>query len=110
MLTLSTKYFNALPADQTIFLAAGEALLAGYTGTSFDTYYVLGAITLLIFSYSVFKSKYFSKAAGVWGLASGVLMIIPSSAGTVGMIFSLLSLVPWIVFVILLTKSFIGWR
>jgi hypothetical protein len=33
-------------------------------------------------------------------------MIIPSSAGVLGMIFSLLSLIPWVVFIALLMINF----
>ncbi|NCC75557.1 MAG: DUF4386 family protein [Clostridia bacterium] len=106
MLTLSSRYFAAQPEQQGSFLAAGEALMAGYTGTSFDVYYVLSTICLLLFSYALIKSPQFKKSVGCWGLASGLFMIIPSSAGTVGMIFSLLSLIPWVVFVVLLAIRF----
>jgi hypothetical protein len=87
MLTLSHQYFQALPQQQLIYLAAGEAVMAGYTGTSFDVYYVLSTICLLLFAYAIFKSPKFKKSVGLWGLVSGFFMIIPSSAGMVGMIF-----------------------
>lgn len=106
MLTLSNKYFHALPDQQTIYLAAGEALMAGYTGTTFDVYYVLSTICLLLFAYALIKSPKFKKSVGLWGLASGFFMIVPSSAGVLGMIFSLLSLIPWVVFVALLMINF----
>lgn len=106
MLTLSNQYFHALPEQQTIYLAAGEALIAGYTGTSFDVYYVLSTLCLLLFAYAILKSTKFKKSVGLWGLASGFFMIVPSSAGMLGMIFSLLSLIPWVVFVALLIVNF----
>jgi hypothetical protein len=106
MLTLSHQYFNALPDQQTIYLAAGEALLAGYAGTTFNAYYVLSTICLLLFAYTVLKSRRFKKSIGLWGLASGFFMIIPSSVGVLGMIFSLLSLIPWMIFIALLMVSF----
>lgn len=106
MLTLSNQYFQALPEQQTIYLAAGEALMAGYTGTTFDVYYVLSTICLLLFAYALIKSHKFKKSVGLWGLASGFFMIVPSSAGVLGMIFSLLSLIPWVVFIALLMISF----
>jgi len=34
------------------------------------------------------------------GLAAAILMTIPSTAGTIGLVFSLLSLLPWYVFTI----------
>jgi hypothetical protein len=106
MLTLSNQYFQALPEQQTIYLAAGEALMAGYTGTTFDIYYVLSTICLLLFAYALIKSHKFKKSVGLWGLASGFFMIVPSSAGVLGMIFSLLSLIPWVVFIALLMINF----
>lgn len=106
ILTLSNQYFQALPEQQTIYLAAGEALLAGYTGTSFNTYYALSTICLLLFASALIKSHKFKKSIGIWGLVSGFFMIIPSSAGNLGMIFSLLSLLPWLVFIALLMLCF----
>lgn len=106
MLTLSNLYFQASPDQQTIYLAAGEALMAGYTGTSFDAYYVFSTICLLLFAYSMTKSTIFKKHIGLWGLVSGFFMIVPSSAGLLGMIFSLLSLIPWMVFIALLMLKF----
>lgn len=106
MLTLSKQYFQALPEQQTMYLAAGEAVMAGYTGTTFNAYYVLSTISLLLFSYAIIKSHLLKRSVGFWGLASGIFMIIPSSAGMLGMIFSLLSLIPWAVFVALLMIKF----
>lgn len=106
MLTLSSRYAAALPDQRVYFLAAGEALMAGYTGTAFDAYYVLSTICLLLFSFALIKSPQFKQSVGYWGLASGLFMIIPSSAGTLGMVFSLLSLIPWVVFVVLLAIQF----
>lgn len=106
MLTLSQQYFQSLPQQQSIFLAAGEAVMAGYTGTTFNAYYVFSTLCLLLFAYGILRSPQFKKSIGVWGLASGFFMIVPSSAGMLGMIFSLLSLVPWAVFVALLMAKF----
>lgn len=106
MWTLSKEYFQALPENQSLYLAAGEMLLSGYSGTTFNVYYVLSTICLLLFAYTLIKSPRFKKSVGLWGLISGFFMIIPSSAGTIGMIFSLLSLIPWLVFVALLSTYF----
>jgi hypothetical protein len=43
----------------------------------------------------------FNKVTASFALASGLLMSIPSTAGTIGMIFALASLVPWAAFSIL---------
>lgn len=106
MLTLSNLYAQTLPPDQPLYLAAGEAVMAGYTGTAFNTYYVLNAIGLLLFAATFLRSPRFKKSIGYWGLASGILMIVPSSAGLIGMIFSLASLIPWMIFIALLMGVF----
>ncbi len=106
ILNLSRKFFDANINEQIIYIAAGETLLAGYSGTSFNVYYVLNTICLLMFSYTLIKSPIFKKSVGYWALASGFFMIIPSSAGMIGLIFSLLSLMPWIVFIGLLRLEF----
>jgi hypothetical protein len=106
MMTLSHQYIQSAAESQHLYLAAGEAVMAAYTGTSFNTYYVLSTLCLLLFSYALLKSPQFKGSIGLWGLASGFFMIIPSSAGTIGIIFSLLSLIPWVVFVALLMVHF----
>lgn len=107
MMGLSSKYFAADSFSQKqIILAAGEAAMARYTGTAFAVYYILNAIVLIIISVVMLKSKIYSKATGLIGLLSGILMSVPSTFGTIGLIFSLLSLIPWIVFTLLLIPSF----
>jgi hypothetical protein len=106
MLTLSRQYFLAQPEQQNTYLAAGEALMAGYTGTTFDVYYVLSTVCLLLFAYALIKSPRFKKSVGLCGLVSGFFMIVPSSAGVLGMVFSLLSLIPWVIFIAMLMIIF----
>ena len=106
ILNLSRKFFDANINEQIIYIAAGETLLAGYSGTSFNVYYVLNTICLLLFAYILIKSPIFKKSVGYWALASGFFMIIPSSAGMIGLIFSLLSLIPWMVFIGLLRLEY----
>jgi hypothetical protein len=106
MLTLSGGFFQAQSEQQPIYLAAGEALLAGYTGTSFNAYYVLSTLGLLLYAAALLKSPRAKKSLGIWAFTSGLFMIIPSSAGTVGMVFSFLSLMPWVIFIALLMLRF----
>lgn len=107
MLSLSRQYAAASSETQRVIaLAAGEAMLATYKGTVFDTYYILNGISLLIFAAVMLRSPLFSRATAIIGLAAGVLMSIPSTAGTLGLVFSLLSLIPWAVFCVLLIKPF----
>lgn len=107
MLTLSKEYFNATSELQRNSLSgAGSVLMAIYRGTAFNVYYVLNAITLLVLAIVMLKSQIFSKTTAIIGISSGILMAIPSSAGTIGMIFSLASLIPWAIFIILISKKF----
>lgn len=104
MLSLSRQYAAAVnEAQQTALLGAGQSMLAIYGGTAFDVYYVFNAVTLLIISVLILRSPLFSRTIAVMGLASGILMVIPSTAGTIGLTLSLASLFPWVVFLILIT-------
>lgn len=105
-LTLSSKYASASSAEAGGLVAAGEALLAGYTGTAFDVYYVVNAVVLLLFAAAIYNDDQYARQVGWWGIAAGVLMIVPSSAGIIGMVFSLLSLIPWIVFLAFVSLRF----
>jgi hypothetical protein len=108
MLSLSTQYNSATSEIQkTLLLGAGSALLAIYKGTAFNVYYVLDAITLLIFSIVMLRSASFRRSTAIFGIISGVLMSIPSTAGTIGLIFSLGSLIPWALFLVLISIQFL---
>lgn len=105
MLSLSHQFAAATSdAQRAIFQAGGQVMLETYRGTAFDTYYVLNAIALLIFAWIMRRGTVFSKTANAWAWAAGILMIIPSTAGMVGLVFSLLSLIPWMVFCVLAAK------
>lgn len=107
MLSLSNQYTLAGTEELKLqCLASGQTLLLTYKGTAFNVYYVLNAFTLLIISVVMLRDKTFSKATAIWGLASGILMLIPTTAGTIGMIFGITSLIPWIVFSILIALKF----
>jgi len=99
LLSLSNQYFSA-PDEQTksMLEAAGKASLVSWQGTAFNTYYVLNGITLLIISILMFKSSLYNKATATWGLLSGIFMMVPSTAGIIGLVCSLLSLIPWYIF------------
>lgn len=107
MLSLSQLAAVSTSATDTAALrAAAEVLLATYKGTAFNSYYILNAVALLVFAASLWKTGIFGKLCPGFGLVSGVLMIIPSTAGTIGLIFSFLSLIPWIAFLVVLIPQF----
>lgn len=79
-------------------------MLALYTGTAFNVYYVLSDVALLIIAFVMLRSDVFSKKTGYLALAAGIFMAIPSTVGTIGLVFSLLSLVPWEVWLIFIAR------
>lgn len=102
MLSLSNQFAAATTdAARQQLLAAGTVMLETYKGTSFDVYYVLNGVMLLILAVVMLRTTVFNKVTASFALASGILMSIPSSAGAIGMVFALASLVPWAVFSVL---------
>lgn len=101
MLHLARAWSEADPGEQTALLATGEGMLATWTGTAFDVYYVLNFVALLIFGILIYRSSVFSRGTALWGLAAAVLMAVPSNLGTIGLAFAVASLVPWSVFAVL---------
>ncbi len=107
-LNLSNQYNLAETITQkTILISAGQSLLLGWQGTSFLIYYILNGITLILISWVMLKNPIFGKTTAVIGLIAGILMIIPSTFGTIGIVFSLASLIPWYIFSILISKEFL---
>jgi hypothetical protein len=105
MLALSDQYAAATnEAQRSMFLAAGQTLLAIYNGTAFDIYYVLGALGGLITAAIMLRSSTFSKLTAYVGLVMSGLMLIPPTVGAVGLLLSLLSLVPMVVWLILIAR------
>ena len=103
MLSLSNQYATATTdVQRSILLAAGQAMLAIYTGTAFDVYYIFNAIALLVFSVVMLRSNLFSKVTAYGGILAGVLMLVPPTAGTIGIAFA--SLVPWAIFSVLIAR------
>ncbi len=99
MMSLASQYNGAVSdLQKNIYLGAGQAMLETYRGTAFDIYYILNAVTLLIFAVVMLRSREFSRTNAVFGIVAGVLMTIPSTVGMIGLIFSLASLIPWAVF------------
>jgi hypothetical protein len=73
MLYLSNGYAAAeTDAGRAIFLAAGEAKLATFHGTSFHASYVLGSISGLIMSFVMLRSNLFTKTTAFVRMASSV--------------------------------------
>lgn len=111
MLSLSSQYAAATnEAQRTMFLASGQVMLETYIGTAFDIYYVLNTIVIFIVSAIMLRSKLFSRKTAYLGFLAGILMIVPSSAGTIGIYFSLASLVPWAIWLVLVARHLLKYR
>lgn len=108
MLSLS-RQFAAIDTEpqRAMFVAVGQALIAQWKGTAFDVYYMLSAACLIITAVTMFKSVVYGKFMAVIGLSSGILMLIPSTVGNIGIYFSLASLVPWMIFSVLAAVRFL---
>jgi hypothetical protein len=107
MLTLSNQYATATTdVERSIFLAAGQTMLATWQGTAFDVSYVLSALAILTVSAVMLRSHLlFSKVTGYAGLSAGILALVPPTAGTIGVVFSLVSLVPMVIWLALIARS-----
>jgi uncharacterized protein DUF4386 len=105
MLTLSERYATATTdAQRTTIMAAGQALTTNWSGSAFVIGYLLGGIAILITAAVMLRSGIFSKFIAYTGLVMGVLMLVPASAGTVGLLLSLASLAPTVIWLILVAR------
>ena len=105
MLSLSSHYTAATSAaQQAQFEAAGQAIMANFTGTAYVVSYMLSSIAVLLISVVMLRSTIFSKGTAVVGLIMGILGFIPASFGTVGLVFAFGSLVPTVIWLFLVAR------
>ncbi len=104
MLYLSNHYAAATSdAQRSVFLAAGEAMLAVFHGTTFLVSYVLGSLTGLIISLVMLQSTIFSKLTAYLRIISSVLdfgIFVP----TIGIFISAFSVVLLLIWNILVAR------
>ena len=98
MLSLSDQYAAATTeAQRAVIVGAGHAMVATWQGSAFNVSYILGAVAILVTGAVMLRSPVFGRATAYVGILFGVLSLVPASAGKVGLVMSLLSLVPmWI--------------
>lgn len=107
MLSLSNQYAAATTdAERSQLLAAGRATLAIWQGSAYDVGYILGGVAILLIALVMLRSAVFGKVTGYVGVVLGVTMLVPGTAGTIGLILSLLSLVPTALWEILIARRF----
>jgi hypothetical protein len=106
MMSLADRYGAAgTDVERQQLVAAGEATLASWTGTAFVTSYILSALATLVASMTMLRTRAFGRATGFIGIAYGVLNLVPSSAGTLGLVLSLGSLIPMLVWLVLVARG-----
>lgn len=106
MLTLSQQYASATTdAERSLLLGAGHAMLALYTGTAFNVSYLLSGIAALLVAVAMVRSGEFGTITAGAGVAYALLQIVPPTAGSVGMVVSLLSLAPMVVWIALIARA-----
>lgn len=109
MWMLSSQYASAhSPADQAALTGAGQTLLTLYNGSSFGVGYVLGAISTLIFSAVMMRQRVFGRMPGIVGIITGVTVLVPPNLGPIGIVVAMLSLIPTVLWLILLSRGLFG--
>lgn len=107
MLSISNQFqYASTEHEKGLLIASGQTLLSIWKGTSYSVYYVLNGIALILFFLAMIKNSKFRKSTIYIGLTSGFLMLVPATAGMLGMTMSLFSLIPWSIFAILVIQDF----
>jgi hypothetical protein len=106
ILTLGNQY-NAATADvpRAMYLAAGEAMLAIYTGTAFQLSYILGALVGTTIGVVMWRSDRFSKSTACMAILANVISLglyVP----VVGLYVSIFSVLFLEIFYILVARRF----
>ena len=105
MLSLSDQYAAATTdAQRSTFVAAGQAILAISQGTPFDVGYVLEGVAGLIIAAVMLRSNVFSKVTAYVGVLMNMMMLVPPTAGMVGLFLSLISLAPMVIWLIMVSR------
>jgi hypothetical protein len=73
MLYLSHQFTAAsTEAQKTVFLAAGEAMVAAFHGTAFWVSYILGSITGFLVGAAILRTSVFGKVTAYLRILSGI--------------------------------------
>ena len=105
MLSLSNQYTAATTEiERSMYLSAGQVMIANWQGTAFNVSYILEGIALLTFALVMLRSTLFNKAIAYTGILLGVLSLVPPTAGTIGLVFAFGSLIPLEIWDILVAR------
>jgi hypothetical protein len=98
MLVLGAQY-QAAPDG---IVPAAQAVLAGFEGTAFIVHYVVMGVAGILVSVAMLGGTEFSRGTAIAGILQGAMMLIPVTFGAIGLVFALGSLIPFIVWFVLL--------
>jgi hypothetical protein len=111
MFALSDRWAAATTeAERDSYLVAGEAMLTHFQGMAYHAHYILGSASLLITSFLMLRSDTFSRATAYVGIATN-LVVFALYVPEIGVYLSLLSVVGYLVWYILIARKLIrlGW-
>ncbi len=107
MMSLSDRYAAAVTeGERAILLAAGQAMLVTWQGTAFNVGYVAEGIAFLLIGIVMLRSTIFGKVTAWIGIVLGIMSLVPPTVAVVGMYFAIGSLVPLVLWDILLARKF----
>lgn len=98
MFALGSQYADAPDG----IIAAAQAVLAGFEGTAFIVHYVVMGVAGILVSLAMIGGTEFSRGTAIAGILQGAMMLVPVTFGIVGLVFALGSLVPFIVWFVLI--------
>ncbi|HEX4744062.1 MAG TPA: hypothetical protein VFW12_05255 [Candidatus Limnocylindria bacterium] len=106
LLGLSQQHAAATTQEErSLLLSAGQAMLALYTGTGFNVSYVLSGVGALLAGLAMLRSSVFGRVTAYVGIAYAAMQLLPPTAGAPGMAASLASLLPMVVWLILIARA-----
>ncbi len=111
MFTISDQYAAATTdAQRAIYLAAGEAISSMFYGTAYNVHYILGSASMLISSFLMLRSSVFGRGTAYVGIATNIV-VFGLYVPIIGVYLSLLSVLGYFVWYILLARRFfrLGW-
>ncbi len=105
MLSLAGQHAAATgEAERMTTVAAGQAVMATFAGSGFNTSYVLIAVAGLVLTVAMLRSNAFDRRTAYVGMVFYAMNLVPASAGVLGFVLSMASLVPMIVWLVLVAR------
>lgn len=111
MMSLAAEYrASSGVAPHAELLAAAQSALAVYHGSPFDVAYVLSAIAGLLMCSAMLRSEVFSTTTAYVGLVTYGMNLVPATAGNLGLVLSVVSLMPLAVWLVLVASRLLRMR